>query len=190
MCGDNRVVDSLKCPKCGDSLELKGSDYICAKSACRFYAPRIIRRKVITKRDLKTLFEKGETGFIDGFYKKGLNETFSAYLKLNSDFRISIHLDKVSSFNCPLCDENLYRFKSGYECKNEKCKLNKVWDKFRDKEIPKDQIIKLLNDRKTDLIKGFISNKTGKRYNGFIVILDSGKVDIEFEETERTHSYY
>lgn len=190
MCGDNKLNENLLCPRCNSAMTLKESNYLCQNSSCGFYAPRIIRRKVITKRDLSYLFKYKETDFIKGFYKKGLNETFSAYLKLNDDWKISIHLDKISQYKCPLCDENLHRFSSGYECKNNECKLTKIWDKFRDKEIPKEQIEKLIKNRKTDLIKGFISNKTGKYYNGFIVITDSGKIDIEFEETERTHSYY
>ncbi len=190
MCGDNNINENLKCPKCNNDMILKESNYLCTNSTCGFYAPRIIRRKVITKRDLSYLFINKETDFIKGFYKKGLNETFSAYLKLNDDWKISIHLNKESKFNCPLCNEMLYRFHAGYECINNDCKLTRIWDKFRDKEIPKDQIVKLIRNKKTDLIKGFISNKTGKYYNGFIVITDAGKIDIEFEETERTHSYY
>lgn len=190
MCGDNNINDTLMCPKCGNKMVLEGSDYKCNNIHCGFFAPRIIRRKVISKRDLTKLFTQKKTDFIDGFYKKGLNETFSAYLILNNDWKISIHLDRITDYSCPLCSDKLFRFKNGFECKNDACKLTKIWDKFRDKEIHENQILKLIKDRKTDLIKGFISNKTGKFYNGYLVITDSGKIDIEFEETERTHSYY
>lgn len=190
MCGNNNIKNSLICPRCSQIMELKGSDYRCSNYKCNFFVPRIIRRKVITKKDLNILFKNKETEFIDGFYKKGLNETFSAYLVLNSDWKISIHLYKDSDYDCPLCKSKLFKFKNGYECKNEKCKLTKIWYKYRDKEIPHKQIIQLIKTKKTDLIKGFISKKNGKPYNAFLIITDDGLIDVEFEKTERTDSYY
>lgn len=182
MCGDNNLVESLNCPRCNANMILKGADYICSNVSCNFFAPRIIRRKVITKRDLNILFKNRITDFIDGFYKKGLNETFSAYLKLNDNWKITIHLDKESAYQCPLCNEKLFKFNRGYECKNSACKLGKIWDKFRDKNISEEQLAKLIKSRKTDLIKGFYSKKTGKRYDGFIKISDNGSMEFQFED--------
>lgn len=190
MCGNGNITNSLLCPRCNQQMELKGSEYRCNNLSCNFFVPRIIRRKVITKKQLSDLFAHNKTGFIDGFYKKGLNETFSAFLTLNKDWKISIHLDVETNYQCPLCGSNLFQFKNGFECKNDNCKLSKIWNKFRNKDIPHNQIKKLIKTKKTDLIKGFISNKTGKYYNGYLIITDSGLLDIEFEQTERTDSYY
>jgi DNA topoisomerase-3 len=48
------------------------------------------------------------------------------------------------------------------------------------REVPREQVIKLIENGKTDLISHFISNK-GKPFSAFLK-LEGGKVGFEFEE--------
>ena len=50
-------------------------------------------------------------------------------------------------------------------------------------EIPTDQAFKLLSAGKTDLIKGFISNKTKRPFDAHLTLdLAKGKIGFEFPE--------
>jgi DNA topoisomerase-3 len=51
-------------------------------------------------------------------------------------------------------------------------------------EISTEQAKKLLNEGKTDLLKGFISKKTGRKFEAFIAVKD-GKTTFEFVPRER-----
>jgi DNA topoisomerase-3 len=49
-------------------------------------------------------------------------------------------------------------------------------------EILPDQMAKLLNDGKTDLLPGFISQRTRRPFKAFLVRGKDGKISFEFEE--------
>jgi DNA topoisomerase-3 len=49
-------------------------------------------------------------------------------------------------------------------------------------EILPEQMVKLLNDGKTDLLPGFISQRTKRPFKAFLVRGKDGKVSFEFEE--------
>ncbi len=49
-------------------------------------------------------------------------------------------------------------------------------------EILPEQMVKLLNDGKTDLLPGFISQRTRRPFKAFLVKDKNGKVSFEFEE--------
>jgi len=51
-------------------------------------------------------------------------------------------------------------------------------------EIPQDQAFKLLSEGKTDLIKGFVSNRTKRPFDAHL-LLDPAKGKVEFEFPER-----
>ncbi|MFX5747774.1 topoisomerase C-terminal repeat-containing protein, partial [Acinetobacter baumannii] len=49
-------------------------------------------------------------------------------------------------------------------------------------EILPEQMAKLLNDGKTDLLPGFISQRTRRPFKAFLVRGKDGKISFEFEE--------
>jgi len=49
-------------------------------------------------------------------------------------------------------------------------------------EILPEQMVKLLNDGKTDLLPGFVSQRTRRPFKAFLVKGKDGKVSFEFEE--------
>ncbi len=51
-------------------------------------------------------------------------------------------------------------------------------------DIPREQVEKLLRDKKTDLLKGFTSNKTKRKFDAFLVLRSSGKLAWEFPPRE------
>jgi DNA topoisomerase-3 len=50
--------------------------------------------------------------------------------------------------------------------------------------VAPEQIKKLLETGKTDLLTGFVSNKTHRKFSAYLALQKGGKVGFEFEERE------
>jgi DNA topoisomerase-3 len=87
---------------------------------------------------------------------------------------------------CPKCNAGVYEMGLAYVCENQVARP-KTCD-FRSgriilqQEILPDQMAKLLNDGKTDLLPGFISQRTRRPFKAFLVRGKDGKISFEFEE--------
>src|SRR6185436_12331006 len=89
---------------------------------------------------------------------------------------------------CPKCGARVFDAGMNYIC--EKATGPDKTCKFRtgkiilQQEIPPEQVKKLLNEGKTDLLKGFISNKTNRKFEAFLIVKD-GKTAFEFKPREK-----
>ena len=87
---------------------------------------------------------------------------------------------------CPKCGSGVYEMGLAYVCEKAVAKP-KACD-FRSgriilqQEILPEQMVKLLNDGKTDLLPGFVSQRTRRPFKAFLVKGKDGKVSFEFEE--------
>ena len=87
---------------------------------------------------------------------------------------------------CPKCAGKVYELGLAYVCEHSVAKP-KTCD-FRSgriilqQEILPEQMVKLLNDGKTDLLPGFISQRTRRPFKAFLVKAKDGKISFEFEE--------
>src|SRR5207247_6993575 len=87
---------------------------------------------------------------------------------------------------CPKCGNGVYEMGLAYVCEKTVAKP-KACD-FRSgriilqQEILPEQMAKLLNEGKTDLLPGFISQRTRRPFKAFLVKGKDGKISFEFEE--------
>jgi DNA topoisomerase-3 len=87
---------------------------------------------------------------------------------------------------CPKCGHGVYEMGLAYVCEKTVSKP-KACD-FRSgriilqQEILPEQMAKLLNEGRTDLLPGFISQRTRRPFKAFLVKGKDGKVSFEFEE--------
>ena len=87
---------------------------------------------------------------------------------------------------CPKCQGGVYEMPLAYVCEHSVAKP-KTCD-FRSgriilqQEILPEQMAKLLNDGKTDLLPGFVSQRTRRAFKAFLVRGKDGKISFEFEE--------
>jgi DNA topoisomerase-3 len=137
---------------------------------------------------------------LEGFrIKKG--NSFVAKIKLDRAFKVSFDFgDSYSEMrrkqailsstsivgSCPVCHEGkVYDTGFSYCCNRmlaKECTLN-IGKIILQKEIPQDQMIKILKTGKTDLISQFVSKK-GRRFSAYL-ILKNGKVKFEFLERQK-----
>ena len=92
---------------------------------------------------------------------------------------------------CPKCAGNVYELPLSYVCENSVAKP-KTCD-FRSgriilqQEILPEQMSKLLNEGKTDLLPGFVSQRTRRAFKAYLVRGKDGKTSFEFEPVSYTH---
>lgn len=90
--------------------------------------------------------------------------------------------------NCPKCQSRVFEHGMAYVCEKSvgperSCdfRSGKV---ILQQPIEREQMLKLLETGRTDLLKNFISNKTRRKFSAFLVRGKDGKVGFEFEKRE------
>ncbi|RHO67071.1 type IA DNA topoisomerase [Parabacteroides sp. AF48-14] len=90
--------------------------------------------------------------------------------------------DNLQSCPCPKCKSgNVVIFNKVAKCQNEACGLT-VWRTIAKKELSDTQLISLLTNGKTGIIKGLISGKTGKPFDAAIAFDADYKTVFDFEQ--------
>ena len=83
---------------------------------------------------------------------------------------------------CPKCGRNVIRGNNAYGCigYKEGCDF-RMGLSICHREISKHEVMRLLHTRTTFKIRGFLSKKTGKRFDGRLVLNESGEVVFAFD---------
>ncbi len=159
-----------KCPKCkkGEILHRK-TFYGCTehKNGCDFMLPAKMKGKAIPGNQMKKLIQYKTTDFINGF--QGEKGEFTAAIYMEADgslkFRFPTTEDRTIG-KCPLCKSRVLVGKSNYLCERYKkgCDFI-IFGTFSGKNLSSNHVKKLLEKNVTDQIKGFISNKNGKKFD-------------------------
>ena len=162
---------------------------------------KIIGNRKITTEEVRALLTDRKVGPIDGFRsKKG--RPFSAMLRLDEENKVKFVFENsgfgdnadgtpvdLTQFaiigKCPVDGAPIHETPSGYVCANygrgegAKCTF-RVSRVLLGATIPREQFLKLIEQKKTDLIKGFKSKRTGRFFEAFLVLKDEGKIGFEF----------
>jgi len=190
----------VACPACGaDSLKQTDATYECREPECKFKAKKHIAGRFISEDEACELFSKKFVGPLTGF-KSRFNKPFDAGLELDAKFKINFVFDKDDAAEeSELTEEQLiaeetlsdgrsvkiYASEKAYHVPELVTKKDpngiRIGKTILQHEISKEQAIKLIGKGKTDLIKGFVSNRTKRKFDAFLTLsLDDGKVGFEF----------
>jgi DNA topoisomerase-3 len=182
-----------RCPKCGaETFKESYKAYQCR--GCGLVLWKSMAGRELEREEVKTLLESGNVGPLEGFRSK-LGRPFSAAVKLDGEFKQVFDFGDAADGNgqpsdfstlpvvapCPVCKSGtVHDIGSAYQCSNTpKCRF-RMGKTICQREVPREQVIKLIQSGKTDLISRFISKK-GKPFSAFLK-LQNGKVAFEFEE--------
>ena len=89
---------------------------------------------------------------------------------------------------CPKCSGKVFEHGMSYVCENSVA--NPKTCDFRSgkvilqQEITREQMAKLLENGRTDLLTNFKSSRTGRNFKAFLVKQNDGKIGFEFEKKE------
>ena len=203
----NRVFDDLHatCPDCQEK-ELKQTDgsYECKEAECKFKLNKHIASHEITPEQAKALLEQGRIGPFETF-KNRFGQAFTAELQMAQGARggwkpefIFEGDEEREEESKNLTDDQLlteasledgttvkvYETDKAYICPDMASDKQKggtrISKEILKKELPRDQIIKLFVEGKTEVIDGFISKK-GRPFKANL-LLDklTGKLGWEF----------
>jgi DNA topoisomerase-3 len=162
-----------------------------------FAVPKVIAGRVMDIEEVRVLIKDKVVGPLDGFRSR-LGRTFSAYVKM--DEKGEVNLDwgandsqEAPNFDgqepvgvCPITGRRIFEAPNAYvtEPGEDGKKGFRMSRKILEQDITREQVVKLLTEKKTDLFTGFVSNKTRRPFKAFLILKDDGTTAFEFPPRE------
>lgn len=192
------------CPNCASVVKENYRRFAC--TTCEFSMSKVPGGRQFEIAEVEELLTHRSIGPLQGFRSK-MGRPFAAILKIARDDDInnyklefdfgqndgegedgeSVDFSTQTPLGpCPKCASGVYEMGLVYVCEKTVAKP-KACD-FRSgriilqQEILPEQMRKLLNEGKTDLLPGFISQRTRRPFKAFLVRGKDGKISFEFEE--------
>jgi len=192
------------CPKCGiGEVHEKYKKFQCNNPACDFAFWKILGGRQLEPHEADALIKDREIGPLEGFRSK-MGRPFSAKLKLTDanevtfDFGNDLGTEdgEVPDFSaqtplgaCPKCASRVFELPNAYVCEKavgpEKTCDFRSGRMILQRPIERAQMEKLLATKKTDLLQ-FVSSRTRRPFQAFLVVQKDGKVGFEFEAKDPT----
>ena len=191
------------CPNCGSVVKENYRRFACTK--CEFSMSKTPGSRQFEISEVEQLLAERTIGPLQGFRSK-MGRPFAAILRIVRDeeiknFKLEFDFGQNDESEdgegvdftgqtalgpCPKCNGGVYEMGLAYVCEHSVAKP-KTCD-FRSgriilqQEILPEQMVKLLNDGKTDLLPGFVPQRTRRPFKAFLVKGKDGKISFEFEE--------
>ncbi len=193
-----KEIKDVTCPLCGGKIVVTPFGYGCSNynkedpdDSCRFNIGQVAGVK-LKEAQVKELLTNGITDTISGFKsKKGTK--FDAKLTLSKDengkvtgigFVFEDEVKELPGLKCPKCESPIIKTHFGYKCKNnikdnvDSCTF--FIGKVAGVEIPEDQFTKLIKEKRTDVISGFLSKK-GLYFDARLKLNPEFRAEFDFE---------
>lgn len=194
---------SAPCPNCGSVVKENYRRFACTK--CEFSMGKTPGSRQFEIAEVEELLTNRTIGPLQGFRSK-MGRPFAAILRIVRDedinnFKLEFDFGQNDEEGedgegvdftgqtalgpCPKCAGGVYEMGLAYVCEHSVAKP-KTCD-FRSgriilqQEILPEQMAKLLNEGKTDLLPGFVSQRTRRPFKAFLVRGKDGKISFEFE---------
>ncbi len=192
------------CPNCGGVVKENYRRFACTK--CEFSMSKVPGSRQFEVAEVEELLTHRTIGPLQGFRSK-MGRPFAAILKIardedNNNYKLEFDFGQSNDDDenaepvdfseqtplgaCPKCGSGVYEMGLAYVC--EKTVARPKACDFRSgriilqQEILPEQMAKLLNEGRTDLLPGFVSQRTRRPFKAFLVRGKDGKVGFEFEE--------
>jgi DNA topoisomerase III len=183
------------CPKCGGVVQENYRKFQCQK--CDFSLWKVTSGREWSPDEVAELVTKRVIGPLTGFRSR-MGKPFSAVMRLTDDLRLEFDFGQASGEGeeapdfsgqepvgaCPKCASRVFEHGMAYTC--EKALGPQKTCDFRSgrmilqQPIERDQMKRLLETGRTDLLTAFVSKK-GRRFKAFLVKTPGGKIGFEFQ---------
>jgi DNA topoisomerase-3 len=185
------------CPKCGGTIHENYKHFKCDR--CDYKLWKVVAGRQWEPAEMDELLAKRQIGPLDGFRSK-MGRPFAAIVKLNAEHAPEFDFGQGADGEgeevdfsgqealgrCPKCGAAVYDHGMAYVCEKavgaaKSCdfRSGKV---ILQQEVSRAEMQKLLETGRTSLLKGFVSNRTRKKFSAYLVRDPaSGKVGFEFE---------
>ena len=186
------------CPRCGAKIHEGYKHFTCEK--CDYKLWKVVASRQWETEEIDELLTKRQIGPLQGFRSK-MGRPFAAMIRLKDDHMPEFDFGQSDADSdgeevdfstqetlgaCPKCGGRVFEHGMAYVCEKA-VGAGKTCD-FRSgkiilqQEVARGDMQKLLATGKTDMLKGFISNKTRRKFSAYLVRDPAtGKVGFEFE---------
>ena len=206
-CGD---IDNVKgdyavlktpCPECGKTVQESHRRFNC--DSCDFFIWKTLATREFSPEEMEILLAGETTGELEGFRSR-MGKEFRAPVRLQkneeghwqvtfiferADAQTEPHTEEELSNAenmgaCPKCGAAVRHLGRRFSCEKSQietptCDFS-LSDHILRQEIVPAQVKKLLADRHTDYLEGFISKKTNRPFKARLTVDDAGKIGFEF----------
>src|SRR5690606_37605645 len=170
--------------------------YAC--TACDFSIGKHPGGRTFEIAEVEELLARRELGPLTGFISK-MGRPFAAVLRITDEYKLEFDFGQREDEDaesvdfsghtplgaCPKCGGHVFEHGMNYVCERavgpEKTCDFRSGKVILQQEIPAAQMSKLLATGKTDLLDGFVSSRTNRKFKAFLVRQADGKVGFEFE---------
>ena len=189
------------CPKCGQTVKENYKRFAC--TACDFSITKIPGGRQLELEEAETLLAEKVVGPLSGFRSK-MGRPFSAILKLTDEHKLEFDFGQSSADDdnaepvdfgdqpplgaCPKCAGRVFAHGMSYVCERS-VGPGKTCDFRSGREILQqpiepEQMRKLLAEGRTDLLTGFVSSRTRRKFKAFLVRQPDGRISFEFDNSK------
>ena len=190
------------CPKCGGLIRETYKKFQC--NDCDYGLWKIVAGRQFEPEEIDTLLTERTIGPLTGFRNK-MGRPFNALIKLNAEHAPEFDFGQGAAGEdgsaeavdfsgqqplgaCPKCQSGVYQHGLAYVCEKsvgpERTCDFRSGQVILQQPIEREQMTKLLETGRTDLLKNFVSNRTRRKFSAFLVRGSDGKVGFEFEKRE------
>ena len=157
-----------------------------------------IAGRPLSEDELRTLLKNGVVGPLQGFKSK-FNKPFDASLQIDAKFKTAFLFEGDDDSAPELTDEmvigtaamadgksfRIFATEKAFFVPDLVTKKDpngvRIGRMILQREIPEDQAIKLIGEGKTDLLRGFVSNRTKRKFDAHLTFdLASAKIGFDF----------
>jgi len=183
------------CPKCGGVVQENYRKFQCQK--CDFSIWKVTSGREWSPEEVAELITKRVVGPLTGFRSKQ-GRPFAAVVRLTPDLRPEFDFGQDSGEGqeapdfsaqeplgaCPKDGGRVFEYGMAYTCENavgpkKSCDF-RSGRLILQQPIEREQMKKLLETGRTDLLSGFVSKK-GRKFKAFLVKQPDGKIGFEFQ---------
>jgi DNA topoisomerase-3 len=192
------VTLKAKCPRCGATVKENYRRFACTK--CDFSISKHPGSRFFEIDEVEQLLRERQIGPLTGFRSK-IGRPFAAVLKISPEFKLEFDFGNAQpgdddggtpvSFEgltplgaCPKCSARVFEQPMAYVCENSvgaarSCdfRSGKV---ILQQAVEVEQMRKLLAEGKTDPLRGFVSNRTRRKFSAQLVKKPDGTIGFEF----------
>jgi DNA topoisomerase-3 len=185
------------CPNCKGKIVENYRRYACTK--CEFSLSKHPGSRTFEVEEVEQLLRDRTIGPLNGFISK-MGRPFAAVLKITPELKLEFDFGQTNDDGstdpidfskstpigpCPKCGGRVFEQPMSYLCENsvgagKRCdfRSGKV---ILQQPIDATQMAKLLNEGRTDVMRGFVSNRTRRKFSAFLVRKPDGTTGFEFE---------
>ena len=193
----NFVTLGAPCPKCGGVVKENYKKFAC--QSCDWSTWKIVAGRQFEIGEIEALLREGRIGPLLGFRNR-MGRLFNAEVVLNEDKQPTFDFGQpregeaaeAVDFSgqeavgpCPRCQSRVFEHGLAYVCEKsvgpEKSCDFRSGKVILQQPVERGQMQKLLAEGRTDLLRGFVSARTRRKFSAFLVRGKDGKVGFEFE---------